>query len=576
MNKLKWNGTPISGGTGVGGVYYCKSPDIPIHLQPIPKEQVDLEVVNLEVAICKTFLELYDLYSGFSEDMTEEEQRIIEVYHAILDDIYFFNEMKQVIQNQFTKADYAIHFCIEKYIHEIENSDNEYMKLRISDFKDIRFRLLRNVMDVFEVEMSRLNQSHIAIVQELNPSLAMRFAKRKVKGVVAKEGGGYFSHAAIILRNLGIPIINNIPVEELEDHHGKIAILDGFSGTILIEPNNLELDEFKSTLHQYQIDLQESKEFQYDRETSMQGITLGISANLCGLEDFRRIHNCNINGVGLVRTETLFLKRRKMPSEQKQALVYRKIAKTLAPKPVVIRTADFGADKAMNFTFQQVRDSIERVRGIRWSLQQPNVFKSQIKAILRASLYNNIRILFPMVENENDIIEAKKILEECTEELQSEFPIQDTILVGAMIETKEAVKNLEAILQQVDFISIGTNDLMHQYLRFNRIRNALDAQEFFKPPFLKIVNKIIKTAKQKNIFVTVCGEMASDPIAAVVLFGMGVNEISIGPARIPWIRKKIFDVEPEMAYELSRQMLECGSWEEVKQIVDTFSKHRIG
>lgn len=574
MGMKMIRGISISNGIGIGGIFLCHPPEIKVNTNKIDPEKIEIEITNLEVALCKTFVELFDLYNGYVDELSDDEKKILGVYHAILDDEYFFEEMKEYVRNNFSSAERAIEISMEKYISEILQSDSEYMKERISDLKDIQNRLIKNVFSCEDIDLSNLNSSHIAVVKELSPALAILLGKKKVQGVVSEEGSGYISHAAIILRNMGIPLVNGSKFDDISGHNNEIAILNAFDGVLIIDPEDPELDRYReiNNINHYNYDeCQTEKDMQL---VTLDGIRVGISANIGGIDDFRLICDKNIDGIGLMRTETFFFLRRKVPSEKWQAVIYSKIARDMKPGPVSIRTSDLGGDKILGRLTGGLDCVLPPVRGIHWSLQNIGEFKIQLRAIMRASEWGNLKIMFPMVESANDIIKASKVLNDATSELINENVKVGRVKVGAVIETKLAFENLDEILDLVDFISIGTNDLLNQFSGVNRVKETLKQREFLNPNFLKVIKTIITKANEKRIPVSVCGEMASDPLAGVLLIGFGVNDLSVAPSKIVQLKRAIRDVYMNVARELAEKVVQCNDIDEVRHILASLTESR--
>jgi phosphoenolpyruvate-protein phosphotransferase (PTS system enzyme I) len=577
MSKMIYRGNSVSQGVGIGGIHVCRTPEIIVNRDSIDEESVDGEIVNLEVAVCKTYIEIYDLYNGFADYLSQEEKRILDVYNAILDDVYFFEELKDTIKKDLIKAENAIDRCVGAYIREINESDNEYAKQRIADLKDIRSRLIKNVFPNQDVQnLENINSSHVLIVKELNPTLAVIIGKKKVQGVVAQEGAGFLSHASIILRGLGIPTINGIDFESILSYHDHIAVVDGFEGILLIEPDDPQIDRYREMVRIHSL---QKKEFDNDPDIPIETADhykVGLSANISNIHDYRMVQDKNMDGIGLIRTETLFIQNKKIPTEMRQTIVYSSFAKGMKKKPVVIRTFDIGGDKVPGNAVSIENWKGNTGRGIRWSLSHMEEFKIQLRSIAKASFYGNVKISIPMVDDVEEIRRTKAILEDeiaCLNQMG--YPGIIKIPIGAVIETKNAWAHLSEILDEVDFISIGTNDLLHSLMHINRGSMQNTIQAYFEPEFLQALHSIIHASKSKGLFVSVCGEMASDPLAAVVLIGLGVDDLSVAPSSIPYIKRTIRDLYYEVARELVLKIMDCSHLEEVMKILAGFKESKF-
>lgn len=571
MSKMIFRGNAVSQGIGIGGIFVCKSPEISVNTENIEKENIEIEITNLEVAVCKTYIEIYDLYDGFSDLLSEEEKRILDVYNAILDDVYFFEELKDLVKSDLITAENAIDKCMKKYIAEIEAGDNEYAKQRTADFNDIRTRLIRNVFVCNDiVNLDSINNNHIVIVRELNPTLAVTLGKKKVQAVIAQEGAGYLSHAAIILRSSGIPTMNAIDYKSIKGYNGCLAVVDGFEGLVLIEPDDPEIERYREVFKIDTLRKQEAPDEGKKPLITLDKYKIGLSVNISDINDYKAIKGKNVDGIGLVRTETIFMNHRRMPSERRQTIVYSSIIKGISPRPVIIRTIDIGGDKIPDHLLS-IRDrKVQNNRGIRWSLSHLDDFKIQLTSLLKASAKGNLCISFPMVENVGEVLKCKELLAEISRDLLDKGFNVKKVKIGAVVETKACVEELDSILPEVDFISIGTNDLLNQIMGLNRRILSSEIREYFDPLFLKTLETIISKAKQAKVPISVCGEMASDPLATVVLIGLGAEDLSVAPSGINIIKRTVRDLYYEVARELVERILECNDINEVMLILTGF------
>lgn len=572
MSKKFIKGVGVSQGVGIGGIYVCKSSEVIINKKKIDVDKIELEITNLEVAVCKTYIEIYDLYNGFEEKLTDEEKRILDVYNAILDDVYFFEELKDTVRNEFITAENAIDICIKKYIAEIESSDNDYAKQRTTDLNDIRTRLIRNIFSNVDImKFDNVNSNHIVVIKEISPTLAVTLSKKKVRGVAVQEGAGYLSHASIILRGSGIPTVNGICFKDIETFGGQLAVLDGSEGTLLIEPDDPEIERYKEI---FKVDVLRKEGSPKEDEMPLETLDkhkVGVSVNISNIQDYKKIKGKNIDGIGLVRTETLFLNNRSMPSERRQTVVYSSMVNGLNNKPVIIRTIDVGGDKVPGCCITIDDFKSHNNRGIRWSLSHLEDFRVQLRSIIKASMKGNVKISLPMIETVEEIEKCREIIIHETQEISKEYNTEiKKVKIGAVIETKAAVDDIDEILKHVDFISIGTNDLMNQIMGLNRKNLGNEIREYFDPKFLNILKLIIEKGKQNKIFVSVCGEMAADPLAAVVLIGLGADDLSIAPSGIVLIKRTIRDLYYGVAKELVERVLECTEINEVIHVLSGF------
>jgi phosphotransferase system enzyme I (PtsI) len=569
MESKTFKGETVSTGVGMGKVFIIEDIGIKIREGIIEQSEVDNQVTVLEVAICKTYIQIHDLKIGLKGILSDEENRIFDFYKAILDDRSFFEEMKNTIKTKRFYVEKAIYTCVQQYMDEISKSSNEYAKQRLYDLNDVRTRLIRNVFDESEINLDALDNSHIAVIREMTPIIAALVSKKGVKAVVAEKGAGYYSHASIVLRSMGIPALNGIEYDKLKLYRGEFAAVYSDEKVMVINPKDTEIMDYRpnSGLNVY-IDSKEQYEKRNSPAVTTDGYRVGLSANISSINEFRVAKKMNIDGIGLVRTESLFINYRKIPGEKRQFLIYSSIVRGMEGRPVVIRTLDIGGDKApgtLGLNAQSIRESL---RGIRRSLEKKNELIVQIRSILRASEFGNVSITFPMVNSAKEINEVKSIIYSISEEMYGKKEtVPVTFKIGSLIETVSAVEDLDNILKEIDFISIGTNDLLHQVCGFSRKCSTIEKNSYFEPEFLRTLKLCIDKSLEHGKEVSVCGEMASEPVAVPVLVGMGVNDLSMSPATYESIKKVIRELSFKEAKELAEKLLKCASIEEIIQIM---------
>ncbi len=565
MKKIVFEGTPVSGGIGIGNLIHVRDVNYDVNLGLIDESEVESQITDLEVAICKTFIEIHDLKDGFKGILSNEENRIFEFYKEILDDNYFFEEIKNAIRQKRYYADRAIFSCIQSYIDCIEDSGNEYVKHRIFDLNDVRKRLIRNMHGDNEINLDDIDSTHIVVVKELNPIIAGVLSKKDVKGVVAQEGAGYFSHASIILKSVGIPLLNNIAFKGILEYKGKQAIVDGNKGILVINPESSDIVSYNEKIMGNEIVKHSGT---IEPAITTDGHRISLYASISSIKEFNIAKSFNFDGIGLVRTEALFINYAKVPDEKKQFSIYSRMAKAMDNKVVVLRTVDIGGDKVPG-TLNLNSETYQNVsRGIRRSLEHKDELAVQIRSIIRAIAYGNVRITFPMVNSVGEIREIKEIIRD----IQAEPAMQniaciEKIKIGAFVETISAVDDINNIICEVDFINIGTNDLLYQYCGFNRKCSAINKENYLDPEFIKMVKLCVDTAKVHDKPVVICGEMATDPMTVLVLLGLGVSELSITPGAFSDIYSLIKKVNYEDAIKITNRAIHSIEIDEVKKIL---------
>lgn len=582
MARKTFKAEAVSFGIGMGRLFFIKEPDVKINEDLIEESQVENEITNLEVSICKTFIEIHDLNDGFKGILSEKENRIFDFYSQILDDKKFFEEINDTIKNKRYTAQRAIHTCIQKYIDEILKSDNDYIKQRAFDLIDIRKRLLKNISGSNEIKTEDITKDHIVVVDELTPILAAELGKKEVKGVVAREGAGYFTHASIILRSTGIPALNGVNIREPDKFSDSPAIVDAVNGVLIVNPSDHDIKacirnsnkKSACVIKNSGEDDGASDDEKNESLVTADGVRVHLLLNISSVKEFLRARKSDIEGIGLVRTESLFINYKKIPDESRQFAAYKKIVTCMGNKPVIIRTADIGGDKVPEFLNMNDNSISRSDRGIKRSLEQRQEFITQVRAILRASEYGNAAISFPMVDTACEIKEAREIIDYVNDELERINGKRQSIRVGTMIETALSVENLEEILKQVDFISIGTNDMLHQICEQNRKCSTLEKRSYLEPVMLNTIKYCVDKALENKTDVSVCGEMATDPMGVAVLLGMGIRNFSMSPASVNDIYNFVKGISITEAEDLARRVLEKDSLRDVKKLLTKWMKAR--
>ena len=573
MCSMIFKGIPVSNGIAEGQLHIIEQHAPYIDRGIIDVAQVEVEATRLELAIEDTVLELHSLKDNLGKNLETQEMLIFEAHEAILRDKYFIDEIKSIIRSRRCFAENAVDICIQAYTKQIESSGNEYAKQRVYDLNDIGSKVIKNIVGESRAVLDEIKDRQIVCVKELTPSFAAMLNTKNIVGLVAQEGGGYLSHAAIILRGLEIPTLNNICFEEMRKFAKHSAIIDCYNGTLTIDPGQDEIENYDEILKENTERHNELSTVKDKPAVTVDGYKIGISANISSLEECDIAVRKNVDGIGLVRTETLFLNSVKMPGEKEQFLVYSKIAKDMKYKPVIIRTADIGGDKIPGF-MNDSADETQKLRGLSYSLAHKDQFMTQIRSIIRAAEFGNVSITFPMVNNGSEIREVKKLISKVLSEMEVQGEkVKSCVKIGAVIETIEGVDNLDDILTEVDYISIGTNDLLQQTMELDRKSSKSGIREYFHPVFLKTLQYCINKANRKNKTVSICGEMASDPMASVILLGMGASDLSMCPSRALKVKSVIRKTSMKEAKEMVGNALRSMNKDYVKDIVSEWMKN---
>jgi phosphotransferase system enzyme I (PtsI) len=521
----------------------------------------------LEEALIETRKELANLQKTIAQDLGFTHAKIFEAHLLVLEDRILIEDIIQQIKNKKINVEYAFSQSIKKYIDTLLRLDDEYLRERAIDIEDISRRVLRKLLKLEAVSLQDLKEKVIIVAHDLSPSQTASLPKEKVLGIIT-DVGGRTSHTAIIARSLGIPAVVGV---ELATQHIKSQdkiIVDGSEGLVLTGHIEKVLKEYQAKLSRYTKQVQLVHVPKILKAVTQDKKEVTISANIELPEELPLIHEYGAEGIGLYRTEYIFLGRRDLPSEEEQYNAYLAVAKKIKPHSVIIRTIDIGGDKFLSRP--QVPKEMSAFlgwRAIRFCLARPDVFKVQLRAILRASSEENIKVMFPMISGIEELREAKKILDECKKELKKEGKkIDEHISVGTMIEVPSAALTADALAKESDFFSIGTNDLIQYSLAVDRANEKVAyLYESGHPAVLRLVRSVIEVAHENHIWVGMCGEMSGEALFAFLLLGLGLDEFSMPPPRVPKIRELIRNVTFEQAKAFAEVAVKFSTAKEVER-----------
>ncbi|MBN8571678.1 MAG: phosphoenolpyruvate--protein phosphotransferase [Ignavibacteria bacterium] len=572
--EIIYTGIAASPGISIGHAYVYTRNQIKVSSDIIAEGDIEKELDEFKKAIEFSVKELNKIYAISKERIGEKKSQIFDAQLEILNDKYFLESVVNRIIKDKRTAGYVFDDEISKLGKILLAAEDEYMKERFSDINDVKNRVIRNMKR--EKLVSKVEENSIIVAHELTPADTILFSKRKVQGYIT-DVGGITSHAAIISRALRVPAVVGMKNVSHAVTTGELIIIDGYDGIVIRHPKSETIESYVTKLAEYK---------EYERKLfevidlpseTLDGKKIELTANIEFDEEIDFVTTYAHCGIGLYRTEHLFIEKGDFPSEKEQIEEYTHIANVTHPNCVTIRTYDIGGDKLLPTSHKEANPFLGW-RGIRICLDRVEIFKEQLRAILIASAKKNVKIMFPMISSIPEIREARKILKEVKKELSdAKIAYDKNIPVGMMIEVPSAVFLAEEFAKEVDFFSIGTNDLVQYILAVDR-GNELISGLFkeFHPAVLRAISKIVAAAHKNEITVSVCGEMASNPLASAVLIGLGVDELSVTPNVFPKIKQIIRTINLKELKAFSKELLTLTTEQEIKLKLNLFYKERIG
>ena len=560
-----YRGIPVSAGVCRGKILVLGRHHASITKRALADEELPGEVNRLEKALLQTRQEIMEVQRKISAGMGAGEAGIFDAHLLVLEDRVLLDEVIRNIQEQKVNVEHAFHAVAEKYASALAAIEDEYLRERASDMRDVTSRVLNNLTGRETDDLRKLKEPAIIISHDLSPSVTAQLDRKTVLGF-ATDGGGKTSHTAIMARSLRIPAVVGLKNASQELETGQYALLDGFNGVIIINPTDQTLFEYGQIIKK-QVSLEEKlKDIQAKPAVTLDGQRVILSANVEQVADVEEVRCNGAEGVGLFRTEFLFINRETLPTEEEQYQAYHKVATSLAPQPVVIRTLDLGGDKLLAHTHTtEETNPFLGWRAIRYCLQERDVFRAQLRAILRASAAGNVKMMYPMISGLEELNQANERVEECKAELRAEkIAFDEKMEIGAMIEIPSAAMIADSLSKRLQFLSLGTNDLIQYTLAVDRMNEKVaHLYEPTHPAILRLIKTTVDAAHRNKIWVGVCGEMAGDPVLTALLLGLGVDELSATPSLVPPVKFLIRRLKTKEARDLADFALECESGAEI-------------
>ena len=535
-------GKSVFGGVAIGKIQFYKRNEITIKRTRV--EDVEAEVERFQNAKAKTLELLKGLYEKALEDVGEANAMIFEAHQLMLEDPDYVESIENIIRTQDVNAEYAIGATADNFAAIFEAMDDAYMQGRAADVRDVSERLLQALSSQNEPVMV-MDEPVIIAADDLVPSETVQLDKEKVLSFVTMYGSAN-SHTAILARTMNIPAVIGLGEALKEEYDGKVAIVDGVDGKVYIDPD----EETMASMQKKQKKDQEQKELlnqlKGKENVTKSGQKVNVYANIGNLADVGAVLKNDAGGIGLFRSEFLYLESDTYPTEEQQFAVYKKVAETMAGKKVIIRTLDIGADKQVDyFKLDKEDNPALGYRAIRICLTRPEIFKTQLRALYRASAYGQISIMFPMIISVAEVKKIKEIVEEVKEELRTEgAAFREDVELGIMIETPAAVMVSRELAKEVDFFSVGTNDLTQYTLAIDRQNQKLeDFYDSHHPAVLAMIRMAAESAHAEGKWIGICGELGADVTLTETFLKMGIDELSVAPGMVLKVRQKIREAE---------------------------------
>ena len=561
---MRIQGISGSRGVAVGNVYRYIQEEIVIPDYTVAEDIVEEEIGKFAAAMAATLKQLDTIRQKALDEMGPEEAAIFEAHMQIAQDPSLSDGIKSLVESSHTNVVAATAQTIETFANIFLGMEDPYMRERGADIKDIGDRLMRNMLGMNPRGLSHISGEVILVAQDLAPSDTASLDKNVVKGIVTAAGGPT-SHAAIMARTLEIPAVMGVgDIENFVD--GDKAVVLGTDGIVEINPSDADWDEYTNQAAAFQEELKRLRESANLEATTTDGHHVELFGNIGKAKDAKNALTMGAQGIGLYRTEFLYMENDELPAEDVQFEEYKKVAQDMKGKPVIIRTMDIGGDKELKcLDLPSEMNPFLGYRAIRISLNRPDIFKVQLRALLRASAFGDIHIMYPMIASVEEVKQANAMLDECKEELTAEGKeFNKDIKVGIMIEVPAAAIISPILAKYVDFFSIGTNDLCQYTLAVDRMNEAIGSlYQPLHPGVLRLIKHVIDASHEQGKFTGMCGELAGDPVATMILLGLGLDEFSMTASSIPLIKNILRSVSKAECEEVANKALTMDTAEEI-------------
>ncbi len=569
-----FKGNPVSIGVCHGKVYVLRKAKLSIPHYQVPEADVQKHVERLEKALAATRVQLNAVQGQVCAAIGAKDASIFDAHLLVLEDPTLIESVTNEIREHKVNVEFAFHEFAEKYIETLGAIDDPYLRERAADMRDVSNRILNNLMGRTDHELRDVHEPCILICEDLPPSELALIDRKAILGF-ATDVGSKTSHTAIMARSLQIPAIVGLQDATHKITTGSHVLLDGYNGLIILNPTDQTLFEYGQLIRR-QVGLEEKlRDIQGLPAMTICGKRLTLSANIEQSSDTQAVKAFGAEGVGLFRTEYIFINRSTLPTEEEQYQSYREVAAALKPAPVIIRTLDLGGDKMLShLKIPTEMNPFLGWRAIRYCLEERDIFRAQLRAILRASAEGNVKMMYPMISGLAELEKANALVEEYKTELRAEgIPFDEKLEIGVMIEIPSAVLAADSLAKTAKFFSLGTNDLIQYSLAVDRLNEKIaHLYEPTHPAIVRLIKMSADAAHRAGVWCGICGEMAGDPLLTPLLLGLGVDELSTAPPLLPQIKFLIRRLKMDDARELAEFALNCDSGKEILERSSALAK----
>ncbi|HEV8073670.1 MAG TPA: phosphoenolpyruvate--protein phosphotransferase [Opitutaceae bacterium] len=577
--ELVVQGISASQGIAYGQIFLYEKSDVEVPSYQVDPNKRVAEIARFEQALLTTRQQIAKIQDEVEKNLGGDEARIFDAHLMVLEDQALIGETIREFEKTGRNIETCFNQVASRYIKAFDEIDDEYLRERAGDLRDVAQRVLQNLLGQAINNLSRLADKRVVVANDISPSDSASIDRSQALGIVT-DTGSKTSHAVIVARSMRIPAVVGVRDLTKKARNGDWAIVDGYEGVVVLNPSEQTLFRYGKIQIQKKSFEQRLLEASRQPAVTLDGVPVALMANIEKVDETAQAKEFAAEGVGLFRTEYIYLNSARIPTEQEQFLAYKAVAEALAPHPVIIRTLDLGGDKPMASApelFPKEDNPFMGFRAIRFCLEHVNLFKDQLRAILLASSYGKVRIMYPMISGVEELARANAVLDECKAELkQRGQPFDENISVGSMIEIPSAAVTADLLARKCGFFSIGTNDLIQYMLAIDRVNDRIaHLYEPTHPAILRMLKYIVEQAHQANIKVAVCGEMAGDPVFAPLLLGLGVDELSMSPTLLPAVKYLVRAMKLSDAKTLVEEALTLEDPKKIYAKFDAFYRARV-